>query len=65
MVTPEINYGLPAKAIQPKGILPDENWHFSETPGYTQWMYKSGTSSDDITGYYFGLPLYIDLVAEN
>ena len=64
MVTPEANYGLMAKAVMPKGTLPDENWHYSTTPGYTEWMYKSGTSSDDVTSYYYAIPLYIEFVAK-
>lgn len=27
-------------------------------------MYKGGTSSDDVTSYYYAIPLYIDMIAE-
>jgi hypothetical protein len=56
-----------AKAVLPLGQHPPEDplrWHDSTTPGYTQWQYKDGPSSDDVTGYYFALPLYIEYVAQ-
>lgn len=42
----------------------EENWYYSENQGYEQWMYKAGTSSDDVTSYYHAIPLYIDMIAE-
>jgi hypothetical protein len=53
-----------AKAAMHREPELPENWFYSENEGYTEWMYKGGTSSDDVTSYYHAIPLYIDMIAD-
>ena len=48
-------------------VVPLENkpgWVNSTQPGYENWTYQIGTSSDDVISFFFGLPLFIDLVCK-
>ncbi|MDP2437626.1 MAG: hypothetical protein Q8P67_17935 [archaeon] len=52
-------YGDPGTSADPNAG--QHTWFNSTT--YPGWVYKSDTSSDEIVGHQFGLPLYLDLVA--
>ena len=40
-----------------------DNWYFQEYKG-VKYLWKDDTSSDEITGHLFGMPLYYDLCAK-
>jgi len=65
MVTPPERWGLMARSVVPKGVNPGSGtWYNSTTPGFTNWTWKADTSSDEVTGYYYALPLFMDHVCE-
>eukprot|EP00466_Bigelowiella_natans_P017295 jgi/Bigna1/147331/aug1.141_g22039 len=56
--------GLPARSVVKKGepVPPERIWYNSST--MPSWVWKSDTSSDEITGHIFAYTLMHDLVAE-
>eukprot|EP01059_Diplonema_ambulator_P017762 TRINITY_DN29829_c0_g1_i1.p1 TRINITY_DN29829_c0_g1~~TRINITY_DN29829_c0_g1_i1.p1 ORF type:complete len:429 (+),score=138.24 TRINITY_DN29829_c0_g1_i1:115-1287(+) len=64
-VTPPERWGLMARSVVPLGTPTGSGtWHNSTTPGYTNWTWKGDTSSDEVIGYYYALPLFHDYVCE-
>lgn len=58
--------GFPARAAVAQEEMPmrgteDGEWHPSPDG---EWLWKGDTSSDELNGHYFALPIYYDLVAE-
>jgi hypothetical protein len=49
-------------SIESYAQFSDPPWQNSTVPGFEQWIWKAGTSSDDVISFYFGVPLYIDFV---
>lgn len=57
--------GFPARAAvsvdEPDVIRSGGEWHASPCG---QWLWKGDTSSDELNGHYFALPIYYELVAD-
>ncbi len=58
--------GFPARAAVAREEMPMEGtesgeWHPSADG---EWLWKGDTSSDELNGHFFALPIYYDLVAE-
>eukprot|EP01060_Flectonema_neradi_P015554 TRINITY_DN22196_c0_g1_i1.p1 TRINITY_DN22196_c0_g1~~TRINITY_DN22196_c0_g1_i1.p1 ORF type:complete len:800 (+),score=121.61 TRINITY_DN22196_c0_g1_i1:67-2400(+) len=65
-VTPPERWGLMARSVVPRGTPTGSGqWHNSTTPGYENWTWKGDTSSDEVIGYFYALPLFHDYVCDN
>ncbi|MGI6351128.1 MAG: two-component regulator propeller domain-containing protein [Armatimonadota bacterium] len=57
--------GFPARAVvhvdEPEVVRSEGEWHPSPCG---KWFWKGDTSSDELNGHYFALPVYYELVAD-
>ena len=59
--------GLMARTV----LAPNEthpggpDWYNSTVPGYEGWVWQHNTSSDDVTGHMFGLPIFAKVMNQS